>query len=192
MKACSNRWGLPRGACVFVTALLAALLCLGIGTDSLHAASKDDEYRLKVALLYKLTKFVHWPESEARAQSEYFNLCLIGRHPLGTALQAIEGREANDKPLAVVEPGALRETSTCDMAFVSKDGLVRFPGLMDALEAHSVLSISDQRGFAAQGGMVELARKGKRLAFRVNRKNATRAGIRFSAPFLGIATLVGD
>jgi hypothetical protein len=168
------------------------LLCLGIGADSLYAAGEDDEYRLKVALLYKLTKFVHWPETEARAQAEHFNLCLIGRNPLGSALQAVEGRKAKDKPLAIVELGALSETSACDMAFVSRDGLVRFPGVTDALGAHSVLSISDQRGFAAQGGMVELARKGKRLAFRVNRKNAEEAGIRFSAPFLGIATLVGD
>lgn len=171
---------------------LAVLLSLLVEKTGLYAAGDDAEYRIKAALVYKLTKFVHWPEKVMRGKSPTFSLCMIGRNPFGSLLDAIETRTVRGKPLVVIEPGVLSDMHKCDMAFVSKDGLIRFPGVLPVLEAHSVLSVSDQRGFASQGGMVELARKGRRLAFKVNRKNASSAGVGFSAPFLDVVTLVEE
>ena len=172
-----------------------AVLCLVLGFSGiggLNAADADAEYRLKAALMYKMTKFVQWPEVETDDSTAGFVLCMLGRDPFGAALDPILQRQVNGKPIVSRMLSGPADAAQCDMAYLSTDGLARYPGALRQLSSEGVLTVSDQRGFASQGGMVELARRGRRLVFRVNRSVAAQAGIHFAAPFLEIAVLVGE
>lgn len=169
-----------------------ALLLLLAGLLGGHSVQATEENRLKVALIYKLTKFVEWPADVPRVSGERFQVCLIGRGDIMDRFDAIAGREVAGRAIELFSPRALADAASCDLAFITREGLARIEGLHGVMVEHSVLSVSDERGFAANGGMVELAKRGRKLVFRVNRKVAERAGIRFSAPFLGVADLVGE
>ena len=178
-----RRWP-PKRGWIALLALLPVLL----GGQVLAT----EENRLKVALIYKLTKFVEWPAHVPRAAGERFQVCLIGRGDIMDRFNVIAGREVGGRRVELFSPRTVSQTVSCDLEFITREGLVRFPDLHSELAGHSVLSVSDERGFAVSGGMVELAKRGRKVVFRVNRKVAEGAGIRFSAPFLGVAELVGE
>jgi hypothetical protein len=50
-----------------------------------------------------------------------------------------------------------------------------------------VLTISDAKNFAANGGMIELFTENHRLRFRINARSAHRAGLRISSDLLKLA-----
>lgn len=183
------RHGLPTRLNRFAAALLLCLFGIGLAGGEVLAAD-NTEYRLKAALIYKLTKFVQWPSMDRAGGA--FTMCMVGRHGFGSALDAMRNREVNNLPVTIRDVATQNEIGVCNMAFVTKDGLLNLPGALDTLARQGALTISDERGFASQGGMVELAARGRRLVFRVNRKQAAIAGLRFSAPFLEIAVLVGE
>jgi len=54
----------------------------------------------------------------------------------------------------------------------------------------AVLTISDQPGFARQGGMIELERRPSRVGLIINRTSAEVAGFHLSSKLLRLATIV--
>jgi hypothetical protein len=51
----------------------------------------------------------------------------------------------------------------------------------------ATLTISDAKGFAANGGMIELFTENHRLRFLINVHNAQRTGLRISSDLLKLA-----
>ncbi len=167
--------------------LLAALLLLAI-----NGQAQVPEYDLKAELVYKIAKFVRWPSVAAVGADRPFHLCIVGRDDFGMRIDRLTGKLLKEQAIVIERlPGQDRAVSHCQIAFISRSEEEQVPAVLAAIAASPVLTISDIEGFAAQGGMVELATSDGKIAFRINPGAGQRAGLEIGAQLLQLATVVG-
>jgi hypothetical protein len=168
-----------------IMALLLVLLPMSLNSAGLVSS----EYKLKAALIYKLTRFVEWPASSGGGDN--FGICLLGRDDFGRALDALETRKVDDKPIRIqrlVQSEAVDRS--CQILFISESKRPFLRSILHSLAHLPILTIGDVERFAEKGGMIEFTRGRKRIGFRINLQQANRAGLKIAAPLLELATIV--
>lgn len=169
--------------------LLAASCCLTPGSVIAEKLSEED--KVKTALIYRLPKFVNWPDKVFENKPNEFRICIIGKDTLQSALEALKGRKVSSRSIVIKSPNLSNLKSTnCHLLFISSSEKERIPQILNRLDKLSTLTISDTPSFAENGGHIEIYRQGKHLAFRINNHTAKRAGLELAAPLLDMATIV--
>jgi hypothetical protein len=182
---------MSRQTCVRLVALaLAAMSAQTIGAQGLllpgTAAPRADEYRVKAAFLFNFAKFVEWPASAFPSQAAPLNVCVLGADPFGDVLEetlkgrSVGGRSIVARRLAEVEPG-------CHLLFVSGSERRRLAVIAEQLRSESVLTISEDEGFNALGGMIELFTEGESVQFNISPSAVERSGLHASARLIALA-----
>ncbi|MCP5416284.1 MAG: YfiR family protein [Chromatiaceae bacterium] len=158
----------------------------------MYAAPPDtsQESRLKTALIYKLTKFVTWPERSA-GMAPMFVLCVMGGEEMHDALQVLENRQVNNRSIRLLFlDSAEQEMEQCQLVYFSRNGRARIATYLGRLRDSATLTVGDAEGFAGDGGMVEITQHGRRLGFDINLSSAKRSGLSLAAPLLDLANIV--
>jgi len=161
---------------VLANALLAMVLVTysGIGLS----APGLTENELKAVFLLRLPQFVSWPEDQSATV-----FCVASGAELSPLLAEIVATEPEGREVRPLDPDQL---AGCQVVFGSlSEGSDRIR------TASGVLWVSDQPGFARQGGMVELKRSGARMKLVINLDALESAGLKASSKLLQLSEVVG-
>jgi hypothetical protein len=157
------------------------------------------EYELKAVYLYNFLQFVQWPESQRLLSKEGgMVIGIVGDSPFGEAFEELQAtiRKSGMKPVRVIHYGSYREDlnmRNCHVLFVSASEKQNFAKVVADLRGAPVLTVADTENFLSSGGMINLVRSQGKIRWMVNRAQADRAGLRFSAQLLTLAVkVVGD
>jgi hypothetical protein len=151
------------------------------------------EYDVKAALLYKISKFIRWPESAFAASDGTLRVCIVGRDDFGDSIDALKGQKVRGQVVAIMRmPKPELTLSACHIVFVGRSESSRLTSLLNTLAGTPALTVSDIDGFAAQGGMVALVTSEGRMSFQINTSASARAGLEIGAQLLQLATLVNE
>jgi hypothetical protein len=181
-----------RGTRIALVLALLALLCL-IGLPG-ALAEQNREERIKAAFVYKLAKFIDWPQATFPGPDAPLNVCLLGPDAFADTLASIRGRKVHGRPVtfAVVLPAGGERFAQCHILYLPHTLSREGAAVLRSLAGRPVLTIGDQPGFAQAGGMIGLVRSGNRISFQINRATAERAGLAVRAQLLELADLVGS
>lgn len=169
--------------------LLLVLYPLQLMADSVSA-----EYKLKAALIYKLTRFVEWPkvsDNTSKQQQNHFGLCILGRDDFGTALDTLNGRKVGTAVIFVQrfkQSGSINKY--CQLVFISDSKQAFLTSIINSIRQYPILTIGDSPDFAKKGGMIQLIHGDKRIGFNINLQRAKASGLKISAPLLELSTIV--
>jgi hypothetical protein len=170
--------------------LVAALL--GFAPMAPALAQEPDsasDSALKAAFLFNFAKFTEWPPLPP---DQPFALCVVGDQRIADSLaKIVRGKTIGDRGLHVPDTRGLSPEG-CHMLFVSHSEGRALKGTVDALKARPILTVSDGKGFAQSGGIVELVIERDQMRFIVNPKAAARAGLKLSSRLLGLARIVEE
>lgn len=158
---------------------LAALTLASASVRADAVTQREDQF--KAAYVFNFVKFVEWPDTVALAP---LTICFAGGEGVYKALTAgIENKRVGTRRLAALRVADAPTTSACNALYI--DASMGF----DPALAHqpAVLTISDAKGFAANGGMIELFTENHRLRFLINVHNAHQARLRISSDLLKLA-----
>lgn len=167
--------------------VLFVFLCL-FNANALLAAPASEIQTLTVAFLYNFMKLSEWPDDAASTE---ITLCVTEARNFGQELDAISGKEVQNKPLKIrrLVPGD--NPRECQLLFLpSEEKPIRMHEWLKAIKESPVLTVSDQEGFLDQGGMIALINDDERLKFDVNLGQVERLGIKMSSQILQIANEV--
>ena len=168
-------------------AVLLLLLCPLFGQA--EAPPSAEENALKAALVYKLAQFVDWPESSGRA--ERFAFCILGEDAFDGALDRLQGRVLDDRPVVVRHFRQSEAVSPdCRVLFFGPDKQPFEREILERLADRPMLTLGEGDAFAENGGMIQLRRDGRKFAFVINPARARRAGLTIAAPLLAMSTIV--
>ncbi|MCB1957225.1 MAG: YfiR family protein [Rhodocyclaceae bacterium] len=168
--------------------LLAALLSLmfvALATDR-DALAQPTEYQLKAVFLLNFARYIEWPAGSLH-EGEPIQLCVLGRDPFGAALEAIDGKQAQNRAVDVRMLVLPEQTEGCHVLFVSGSEERRVASLLRGLGQAPVLTVSDLDGFVEAGGAIGFATVDDRIRFDINAEALQRAGLRPSAQLMKIA-----
>ncbi len=171
---------------------LALAIALMTGTQPVLESQqvKPTEAQLKAAFLFNFGKYVTWPA----INSERFSICILGRNPFGSTLDSIvAGETLGGKPATVRHVADAKETSDCQIVFISSSEAGHVPLILAALaKSGNALTVSDMPDFVQQGGMIQFVAEGNRVRFVVNLAAARRAGLLLSSELLKVARVVNN
>jgi hypothetical protein len=145
-----------------------------------------DEYNVKAGILYHLAKFVEWPVEAFTTPAAPFAVCVLGVDPFGEVLdESLKGRQVAGRTflvrrLAVPEEG-------CHILFIAASERRRLGSIPVPFGTAGVLTVGEEDGFTALGGIVEMVNEAGKVHFRINATAAERARLRVSARLLALA-----
>lgn len=168
-------------------AALALLLCLA----GLPARAENGSVAMAVKATY-LVKFAHyiaWPVSAFASPTAPLLLCVVGRDPFGTALDAAARDERVDQhPVVIRRLPAMDRGAGCHIAFLA--GGAAAQGL-PVIDGAPVLSVIDE-GETKARGVLSFALRDGHVGFDVDDRLAARAGLVINSRLLSIAWSVAS
>ncbi len=183
-----------------LSGLLSSLLGLALCMGAFGAVRADpvQEDMVKAAVVFKLTRYVDWPESQSVGdEGDVLRLCALGDSSVVDALETVDGRPTRGAVVRYTRVASLADAGNCHVLFIA-DRAAEIRSLIDEAASEAaghdvpapILTVSDLEGFVDRGGIVEVTRRGTRLGFRISVENARSAGLLISAPLLELAEIV--
>lgn len=166
---------------------LAAILIAFGGTAAGQEAEED---AVKAAFLYNFAKFTEWPALGVDAP---IVVCVVGHEGIAAAfVQTVRGQKIEGHALETRQPKDSTGWPSCQVLFLAATQAPLPEGGLRGVRTLPVLTVSDQRGFSREGGIVELYVDGGRVRFVINVDAAERSRLRLSSRLLNLARVVRD
>ena len=149
------------------------------------------EYQVKAAYLLNFTRYVDWPTGAFEAPGVPMTICVLGRDPFGSVLDAtVRGKVTQGRPLSVRRIQTARGASACHLVFVSQETWRNRGELLDSLRTKGLLTVGESDQFAQQGGVIGFVIQDETVRFVVNADARDQAGLRISSRMLSLAAAV--
>jgi hypothetical protein len=115
-----------------------------------------EEYQIKAVYLFNFALFFTWPDYTFKKPSQPFRICILGQNPYGIDLDLVVENETVEGHPVIVQPiYSVYRTQTCQMLFISQSEQSRLANIFPYIKRYPILTVSDIKGFAQQGGMIE-------------------------------------
>ena len=157
------------------------------------AQGSANEYEVKAAILYNLTRFVEWPSSAYADAQAPIILCLAGHDPFGPYLASLTSKETvNGRPVQIRHIRGNTDLNGCHILYISSSERKNVISILAALKGSSVLTVGEMAQFATRGGMVQFELEEKQVHFDINLDASVQAQLKISARLLVLAKIVKD
>lgn len=169
----------------YVLAAFGLLLCAALIPATATAAGSPED-KVKAAIVYKVTKFVTWPKKK-----QTLTICVLGEGPINHELKKIHQKNSLGRRLTVThkDPNAPFE-KLCDILYIHSTSKEITRKVLTSLKGKPILTVSDTRSFAENGGIVGLKRQGKKMSFYINSTSSEAAGLNISSQLMGLAKVI--
>lgn len=168
--------------------LLLSLSLIGFPTAK---AATFEESQIKAAFLFHFFDFIKWPNLPTEETNQSMVFCALDEGPVEHALRELllapQARNSTIQFKLISDPS---ETSACNYLFISSANKHLISRFIENTFGKAILTVSDSEGFALQGGMIELVRKGTRVRVLINIQNVTNHGLKVSSKLLRLATII--
>jgi hypothetical protein len=179
-----------RRALRLLAALLPALLLLLALTAPAGAAGwLQDE--VKATYLYRFLDYTEWPPDTFAGPGAPITIGVLGSDDVGNALKQLTAAGGGNGRLVmvrrVVEADPLEGLQ---VLYIDGTQRARAAELARASQRRGLLVVTDWEGALDQGAALNFVLRERRVRFEVSLPAAERAGIRFSARMLAVASYV--
>ncbi|MCU7834335.1 MAG: YfiR family protein [gamma proteobacterium symbiont of Taylorina sp.] len=149
------------------------------------------EYFLKSAFLYNFARLVDWPSNTFKTSMSPIRLCFIGNDSFDNALQAIQNKKANSRPLIIKRNIAVSEIPHCQILFINQSEEDNLYNILDISAQYPILTVSDLADFAHKSGHIHFfVKKNNTLSLEVNLDAIKQANLQISSRILSLAKIV--
>jgi len=166
-----------------------AILFIGLPLLLTGQVQADSPSRAQVetALVFRLMKFINWPDVAPNRDRDSLILCTLGRDPLGGQLQKLQGKVVNGRQLQVVRlESEAKQDTDCQVFYIERPSRDK----IRAVSRKNVLTISNVKGFARRGGMVEMSQKRSRINISINLNQVRNHDLNIDSQLLDLATII--
>jgi YfiR/HmsC-like len=185
-----ERWGVGLRRRVWVRPACAVAIWFCTLSSGVWSQTKPSEYDVKAAYLFNFGKFMRIAGT-AQAQRPDFDICILGRDPIGHVLDAIVANESIDhRPVRVARLTDPDRGRRCDIVFISPYEGEGIRADLAALAGTDVLTVSDSPDFLERGGMIQFVLQDDHVRFEVNLNAVDRTHLVLSSELLRVAAAV--
>jgi hypothetical protein len=156
--------------------------------NNLHA---DNSQQNKATLVYKICKFIYWPEKiHSISSDDKFSICIFTKHKLGKEFKNLEYKKIKSH---LIKVHAIKDSknihSQCSVIFIDNSQYKSMPSILNSLKKKHILTLSSIQDFAYQGGMIEFSKTNNRLQLIINIDRIQESELEVDSELLEISTL---
>lgn len=172
--------------------LLFLCIVVMLAALNLALAATPDLRALKVAYIYNLAKFTRWPASTWVEPKSPFLFCTYGEGEVSDGLQQLQDKEIGGHPVTLLQLDNELDFKQCHALYIEPTERRRYRYLLSLIDPDKVLTVSEDRSFLRNGGLVTLVEKDQRLRFEVNMLKLSESELKLSSKLLKIAFLIDN
>ncbi|MCX8069993.1 MAG: YfiR family protein [Thermodesulfovibrionales bacterium] len=147
----------------------------------------DEERRLEAILIGRLASYVEFPYRPTK----FFIITVIDKNPFGNLLDELyKDKLINGKPVEIRYVSKIEDIGMCDIIFITSESAKQRQAIIDYAIKYSILTVSNSRGFAESGGIVQINFVNRKPNIKINYSSAQKSGIKIGAPLLSISTVI--
>ncbi len=167
--------------------LIFSTILLGLWIPARAGVPK--EYEIKAAFIAQFVPFVKWPNSSHKDKPFVFGV--VGENPFGKALEPVESQTFKGRKAKIEYfPDWKRLSSNINVLFISRSEQNHMKDILKKLNNAPILTISDIKGFAKNGGMIEFVNRNGTIHFIINIAAVKKAGLEMNFQLLELADKV--
>jgi len=172
-----------------MTAPLAALTLavLALAPLAMAQAPGTRERQIRAALVYKVSRFVTWPEAAIPARGP-FTFCHVSDDPTAEVLAGIEGRSIQNRRTRMrrLDAADARTVAGCNLLYLTGRSALTSE-VITASVAGAILLVVDDPREGAEAGMVQLVSHDNRMSLAVDLALVRNARLRIDSTLLQLA-----
>lgn len=162
---------------IFFLLLLATLL-----------PAAESEERLKAVITGKVAKYIQFSELD----DPMFVITTFHTPYAHIFDKAYAGKKIHSREVVVRHINSVDELEDTDILYLSDADAETLTEIFRKLEGKKVLTISDARGFAERGGMIQYLSHRQKIKIRVNLDRLEANDLKANASFLNIVEVLKD
>lgn len=172
--------------------IIIASLFMMLQTEILFAqSSRLDENEVKAAYLYNFVKYVEWPVTTSAQENSTLYFCVIGNAPFNASVMtSLAEKPLKNRKVSIKELTFDDNISHCDLLFINSQVRNNLTNILKSATENSILTVSDIKGFATTGGIIEFIMINNKIRFRINNRSARMSNLKISSHLLNLATSV--
>jgi hypothetical protein len=145
---------------------------------------------LKVAYIYNIAKFTHWPSATWNTSVAPFILCAYGDDDVSKDLINLQSKKIDEHSINVVKVKNDQDYQQCNAFYIKTDDNRLYRYLLSRIDLQTVLTITDDSPFFDSGGFVNLVQKNNRLRFQISNQQLSSTKLVLSSKLLKLSILV--
>ena len=168
-------------------------LCLAAGPLVSRAGdSGPSEPQLKAAFLLNFPKYVQWPSNALAETNSPIVVGIVGNDNVAQEFAAMsQGKVIEGHPIRLLRPATAAQCHGCQILFVGAGETRKLPEIAGQLKGSSILTVGESDEFIDQGGMINLARRERRIVLEVNLDATRQSELKISSKLMALATVKG-
>jgi hypothetical protein len=151
--------------------------------------SYESEDKLKVVVVGKIAKFIEWQNDR---NSEFVITVFRDREKSQLFKKIFSSKSIKERDVQVVTIDSLDELDFTHILYIPEVSNYELNNILSATHHKNILTISDIRGFAEKGGVVQLYISSRKIRLKINHQISKEHGFKISSSLLRIATIINE
>jgi len=148
--------------------------------------SYESENKLKTVIVGKLAKYITWKKKN----SSKFVITVLGNE-FGTLFDEVYlHKQIKHKPVEIKYIKSIDELKKSEVLFISKSNRDNLNDILAYTKHKNILTISDKRGFAQKGGIIQLYFLDQMLKIRINVEKLKEEGFGIDRTLLRVVDVL--
>jgi hypothetical protein len=178
-----------RRAVSFLFVLLA--WCSGL-VSSRAGDVGPSEAQVKAAFLLNFPKYVTWPGTALSESNSPIVVGIIDDEEVASEFSTMSaGKVVDGHPIQLVRVTSIPQCRDCHILFIGSTATRKLPEILPSLQAVNVLAVGESDEFIDRGGMINLARRDRRIVIEVNLDAIHQTQLKISSKLMALATVKG-
>lgn len=158
----------------------------------LSSGQTTGEYIIKAAFIEKFTRFITWPAgTKINTPDSLVEINIIGTHPFNDLLRSVyRTQRINNKAVQVINISNSSQIRQPDILFIGQTEQETLEQILQKTKGKPILTISDKKGNAEKGVMINFSIKNNKVAFEVNESAARESHLIINYRLLSAATTI--
>ena len=146
----------------------------------------ESEDKLKVVVIGKVAKFVKWK----RSREKEFVITILNNQ-YGSAFDEVyKNKKIHKKSIKIKYINSIKELTFTNILYIPKVDSKKLKTILKAVEDKNILVVSDIRGFAQKGGVIQIYFVSRKPKLKINLNQAKENNLKLSSSLLRISTVV--
>jgi len=146
--------------------------------------ASNQERDLQAVFLGRFAKFIEWPQNNR----DVFIITLIDENPFDNLLDNLYSKKRiHGKKIKIKYVTKIEDIGESDILFITLDNYKKVNRVIEYAQENSILTISEKRGFAQRGGIIQLGFVAQKPYLVINYDSSVESNIKISSTLLAIA-----
>jgi len=161
------------------------IILLSLLVTSIYAY--EQESKLKVLIIGKVAKYISWQKTD----QDRFIITILKNNDGDLFQNIYKNRKIKHKPVVIKYIDNINQLQDTDILYISPLNNQQIPYILKKLQTeNNIFTISDIRGFAEKGGMMQIYFASQRAKIKINLTQTTDKKFKIKSSLLRIADVL--